>query len=423
MHFDTRARKVPRLPPDPSPARITLFMPSLTGGGVERMQLHLAEAFAARGHEVDLVLTRVRGEHDRRIPERLAPIRLRRASAFAARRAAARAAGRQWPELLQPVLGALSASWAVRYLPALAEYLAERQPDVLLSANSWPNLVALWARRLSGAPTRIVVSERVQLSARVAHLGRHARWRHLPRLIARSYPEAAGIVAISEGVARDLAATTGLPRESIATLPNPVVSARLGELAAAPCPHEWLAEGAPPVILGAGRLHPQKDFATLLSAFARIRAAREARLIILGEGAERPHLESLAHELGVAGDVALPGYVDNPFAFMSRAAVFALSSRYEGFGNVLLEALACGCPAVSTDCPSGPGEILEGGRVGPLVPVGDAAALAQAILTSLDAPPPRAALARAAAPYSVEAATRAYLDVLLGGGPGPCAAP
>ncbi len=396
------------------PARITVFMPTLVGGGAERMLLRLAEEFAARGHEVDLVISRVKGAHDRQLPANLEPIRLSRCPAFAARIAAARAAGEDWPLILRPVLGAVAASWALRYLPSLADYLTERRPHALLAANSWPNLVALWARRLSGVDTRIVVSERVQLSERVEHLRWHARWRHLPALIARFYPEADGIVAVSEGVGRDLAATAGLPPETVTALPNPVVSSRLHDMADAPAPHPWLAEGEAPVILGAGRLHPQKDFPTLVRAFARVRRERTARLMILGEGAERSRLEGLARELGVAGDVALPGHVDNPFAYMSRASVFALSSRYEGLPGVLIQALACGCPSASTDCPSGPREILEDGRLGPLVPVGDVDGLAQGILRCLETPVPREILKERAADYSVEAATEAYLRVLLG---------
>src|SRR5690606_37626457 len=135
---------------------------------------------------------------------------------------------------------------------------------------------------------------------------------------------------------------------------------------------------APPVLVAAGRLVPQKNFPLLLAAFAQLRAQRPARLLILGEGRERPRLEAAAHELGIAADVALPGHVDNPYAAYARASLFVLSSDWEGLPTVLIEALACGCPIVATDCPSGPAEILQGGRYGSLVPMGDAAALAQA---------------------------------------------
>ena len=166
-------------------------------------------------------------------------------------------------------------------------------------------------------------------------------------------------------------------------------------------------------MLGVGRLHAQKDFSTLIAAFGEVRRERPARLILLGEGAERARLEAQAQDSGFAADIALPGHVENPFAFMRRSAVFALSSRYEGLPGVLIQALACGCPAVATDCPSGPREILKDGAIGPLVPVGDAAALAAGIRRCLDHPPPPETLARAVAAYGVGAATDAYLDVLL----------
>jgi glycosyltransferase involved in cell wall biosynthesis len=168
--------------------------------------------------------------------------------------------------------------------------------------------------------------------------------------------------------------------------------------------------GSPPVVLGAGRLEAQKDFPTLLKAFARVRAVREARLILLGEGKDRPLLEALAQDLRVAENVELPGFVENPFAYMARATVFVLSSTYEGLPGVLIQAMACGCPVVSTDCPSGPAEILAGGAYGPLAPVGDDRALAQAILAQLDAPVDRERLCARAALFSVEHAVERYLQ-------------
>lgn len=177
--------------------------------------------------------------------------------------------------------------------------------------------------------------------------------------------------------------------------------------------HPWLRVGRPGVVLAAGRLAPEKDFATLLRAFARVRAKRPLRLVILGEGRERPRLTPLAEALGVNADVAMPGTVANPFAFMRRASAFVLSSRHEGLGNVLIEALACGCPVASTDCAAGPAEILDHGRFGPLVPVGDDAALAAAIEGLLDRPPDRSRLRDRGRAFAVDAAADAYRDLLI----------
>ena len=192
-----------------------------------------------------------------------------------------------------------------------------------------------------------------------------------------------------------------------------MVTAALEAAAREPVAHAWLRPGEPPVVLGVGKLSPQKGFDVLLRAFARVRAERPARLVILGEGPQRRALERLARELGIADDVSLPGFVANPFAWMARCAVFALSSRWEGLPSVLIEALACGCAVVSTDCPSGPAEILDGGAFGPLCPVGDAAALAGAILRVLEAPTAPARLRARAATFSVDAAADRYLEVLL----------
>jgi glycosyltransferase involved in cell wall biosynthesis len=176
-----------------------------------------------------------------------------------------------------------------------------------------------------------------------------------------------------------------------------------------------LRAGEPPVILGVGRLTVQKDFPTLIRAFARVRQKRNARLLILGEGELRSELNALVAELGLQADVALPGFVENPFVFMRHASLFVLSSAWEGFGNVLVEAMACGMPVVSTDCPSGPAEILQNGKWGRLVPVGDVQALSEALLATLEESTHPDVAARAAE-CSVDRAVEGYLRVRLPSG-------
>jgi glycosyltransferase involved in cell wall biosynthesis len=248
------------------------------------------------------------------------------------------------------------------------------------------------------------------------------RWRerHLPRLLGHGYRMADGILAVSDGVADDLARRTGLPREGITTVYNPVVTAKLAALAAAPVAHPWFATAAPPLILGVGSLAARKDFPTLLRAFARVRAQRDCRLVILGQGSTpdktaelKAELMALAASLGVAADTDLPGFVANPFAYMARAATFVLSSLYEGLPGVLIQALACGCPVVSTDCPSGPSEILDGGRFGALVPVGDDTAMATAIASTLDDPLAASTLRARGNLFSVERAVDRYVDLMF----------
>jgi glycosyltransferase involved in cell wall biosynthesis len=233
------------------------------------------------------------------------------------------------------------------------------------------------------------------------------------RRVRKLFPQADRIIAISHGVGEDVLRQGGCEPSQLFVIHNPAVDADLEKRALEPPGHPWLVDGGPPVVLGVGRLVPQKDFETLLRAFARVRAEMPARLLILGEGREHERLRELAAGLGLGADVDLPGFDPNPVSAMARAGTFVLSSAWEGFGNVVVEALATGCPVVSTDCPSGPGEILDGGRFGRLVPVGDAEALAEALLATLREPgDPDERRARAAV-FAVDVVAERYLEVLL----------
>ena len=391
---------------------VAIFVRSFGGGGgAERVMLNLASALAARGNPLDLVMGRREGHFLEEIPDTVTVVDLAIGS----------------PRRLLPALWAMphvawrlgtaaltpKAAWLLSAVPALTAYLNRRRPAALLSALGYPNVAALLARRSGATPTRVVVSEHNHLSTSAAH----ARKRHertFPDLAARLYPAADGIVAVSHGVADDLARTLRLPRSRITTIYNPIFRSEIDIEALARPAHAWLAPNAPPVLLGIGKLKPQKDFACLIRAFARVRATRPVRLILLGDGPQRESLLALARTLGVADAVALPGFVANPFAYLGRAAAFVLSSAWEGLANVVIEALACGCPVVSTDCPSGPAEILDGGKYGRLVPVGDDAALANAISATLDAPPGREPLRDRARDFSVDLAVDRYQRVLLG---------
>jgi glycosyltransferase involved in cell wall biosynthesis len=408
------------------PHHIAFFMTSLEGGGVERVMLNLAGACVERGYRVDLVLCQLKGPYRDQVPKGVRVIELKTGSTGWLARAYILAADPQgFMALLRSVLLPLKTWKRFRHLPALSRYLRRERPHLLLSAMTHVNLMALWARRLAGVATRTVVSEHITMVQAVKDEPKKKRWhwRFLPPVIQRTYLWADAIVAVSDGVADDLSLFTGIPRKRITTIYNPIVTPELQRKAQVPLEHPWLTPGAPPVVLGAGRLRLQKDFPTLIRAFARARAVREMRLIILGgriderkEGQSKAPLLALADQLGILEDVALPGFVENPFAYMARASVFVLSSAWEGFGNVIAEALACGCPVVSTDCPSGPAEILEHGKYGPLVPVGDDVALADAILAVLSTPPDRDGLRARSAMFSVDHAAEQYLRMLLGPG-------
>jgi glycosyltransferase involved in cell wall biosynthesis len=351
------------------------------------MTLNLIDESLRRGYEVDLVLCRETGALLGRVPAGARVIVLRRASQLRARRTALAAARSYWRELLLPVLLPRLGAHAISALPDLVSYLEREKPAQLIAAKTHTNLAAIWARALSGVSLRVVAGERTNLTSEVAGAnGRKWRWRHVAPLLGRAYRDADLLYAVSSGTADDLAQQIGLERERIETIYNPVVTDALRAAAAEPVTHPWLAPGAPPVVLGVGRLEAQKDFSTLIRAFAEVRAAIDSRLLILGEGSERSKLSDLVRREGLEAYVELHGFATNPSAFMARAGVFVLSSAYEGLGNVLIEAMHAGCPVVSTDCPSGPSEILEGGRHGPLVPVGDATALALAIVQQLKKP-------------------------------------
>jgi glycosyltransferase involved in cell wall biosynthesis len=391
---------------------IGLFVRSFGGGGgAERVMLNLATGLADQGHRVDLVMGRKEGHFLDEIPDKINIIDLKVRSAYQLLPVVLkmpRVAATLAASLLRP-----GVPWILGAVPGLAAYLNQQRPAALLSALSYPNIAAVLARRLSPASTRMVISVHNHLSVATAQAGKAAE-KNFPQLARRLYPEADRVVAVSDGVADDLAQTIQLARSRITTIYNPVFRPDLMTLAQAPLEHAWFAPGAPPVILGIGKLKPQKDFGCLIRAFARVRADRPARLLILGEGSQREAVLSLARQLRVADDIALPGFVANPFAYLGRAAVFALSSAWEGLPTVIIEALACGCPIVSTDCPSGPAELLERGAYGSLVPVGDDTALAQAILATLDTPPHRDRLLDRARQFSVDRAVEQYLSVLLG---------
>jgi len=362
--------------------RIGVFVSFSGTGGVERMVLNLCEGLVALGCWVDLLQVKAHSKHLEQLP---ALVHVRK----------------------------LNADHTLTSLPALIRYLKTEHPDALLAAKDRANQVAVLAKKVAGVPTRIVVRMGTTVSAALA--GKN-RWRklfwYLPmRLI---YRNADAVVAVSQGVAQDMARITGRKASDIVVIRNPVITPRIFRLAREPVPHPWLVKGNVPVIVGIGRLTRQKDFPTLIRAFATVRSKLLCRLIILGEGKDRDDLEQLAMRLSQSEHIAMPGFVDNPYAYLKGAAMFVLSSAWEGSPNALTEALALGVPVVATNCPSGPCEILKDGAIGRLVPVGDPDALAEAMLATLSDPPDETLLKSAVREYTVEFSSRRYLELLCG---------
>jgi glycosyltransferase involved in cell wall biosynthesis len=374
---------------------LAILFGSFRAGGVGRNVIRLATGLLQRGCEVDLVVGRRQGQLLDAAPPAASIVELTQGSKLRSYGLALAADPGGWRPLLETVAPWRAATGKLRYLPSFIRYLREARPDAVLARTAPFGLVALWARALSGVPCRIVVSEHGPLDSDKAGGG---GWNHgcSFRLRGRAYQLADAAAAVSTGIAEDMVARTGFARDAIEVVYNPVVDDDFASRAAAPVQHPWFLPGQPPVILGVGSLKPQKDFPTLVRAFARVRERRLARLVILGDArgdtkdaAYVAGLKALPARLGIAEDVDFPGFAANPMAYMARAGCFVLSSRFEGLPNVLIEALASGCPVVSTDCKSGPREILADGAYGPLVPVGDDVALARAIEGALDAPPPR----------------------------------
>jgi len=362
-----------------APLHLAFFIPTLDGGGAERVVVTLANAFADAGHTVDLLLT-----------SRCGPL-----------------SDRVSPQVSVVDFGC-EQTWHT--VPALVQTIRSRQPDVLVSAlfgatvaayvatawmQAWGEHVpSLCATVHSPLPRTEPQGPRARLQVQAAHVA-------LRRIET--------VVAVSQSVAQDLATHVGRARERIDIIHNPIDIDAVQSGAQASLSHSWFQDDVP-VVVSAGRLHSQKDHQTLLRALARLHERGKVRAIILGEGPERRHLDEQSRALGISSDTAFPGFVENPYAFMARADVFALPSPAEAFGNVVVEALACGTPVVATESSGGPVEILrtDDATYGALVPPHDPAALADALAAALNRPVDQRRLQRRARDFDVPEAVDHY---------------
>ena len=400
---------------------VGFVLPSLSGGGAERNILRLAQSLIERGHRADLVVPRFAGDYQAAIPRGIRLYRgrlphtdrtfLREVQQSATGGAEVTALGVNpvmvaWVGL---VLGRKYPSVRVRRKRSLYatvyilnRYLRNVRPQVLVSALPSADAAAVCAGSLTERAVPVVVTVRCNVAAEYA-----PEWLAAARSL---YPLADAVVAVSRGVGESVRRSLGVDVERVHTIYNGVPAGRIRRLAQAEVAHPWFADGEPPVVLSVGRETPQKDYPTLMEAFGLARRAVNARLLILGRFSApyRARLKSLARGLGVEGDLGFVDFDENPYRYMRRAGLLALSSRWEGLPTVILEALACGTPVVSTDAPYGPREILGGW--GDLPPVGDAPALARALIATLrGARPTTAALRARAADFSDEKAADTYV--------------
>lgn len=358
--------------------RITFFMDALHGGGAEKAVVNLLKGLAKRDEfDLDLVLATLEGPYLELVPQQVRIVDLNK--------------GRVLTSVLP-----------------LKRYLQHNRPWALIGNMGHVNVVATMAKELSGIKTCLLLVEQNNLSANKTRLKRAKLVPYFMRLL---YPRADLVAGVSAGVAEDLQHQLKL-KKTVEVLHNPVVNEDLIARSQANLDHPWFADNTPPVFLAVGRLNPQKDFSNLLNAFAKVRKQKQARLVILGEGEERQKLTKLVEDLGISEDVLMPGFVENPYAFMTKANCFVLSSRNEGLPTVLIEAMACGCPVVATDCPSGPDEILDRGKYGSLVSVKNSEALSRAMLETLANPLSKNALIERASIYSTEKVVDRYLSLL-----------
>ncbi|MFB8787551.1 MAG: glycosyltransferase [Potamolinea sp.] len=358
---------------------LTFFLMDLDGGGAERVMINLASGFAEQGLKVDLVLVKAEGPYLSQLSSKVRVVKLEN-------------------------------SRLIMSLPSLVRYLKQEHPPVLISALEDTNIIALCAKKIAGVSTKVIVTVHNHLS-REAQNATKLKRRLTPQFVKFFYPWADSIVGVSQGVADNLV-EMGLPSEKIKVIYNPIVTPELSEKLQESIDHPWFLPDQPPVILAVGRVEKQKDFPTLIEAFAQLKP-HPARLMILGEGSERSKLEDLVHKLDIGSDVAFPGFVTNPYAYMAKAKVLVLSSAWEGFGNVLVEAMSAGTPVVSTDCQSGPAEILANGQYGKLVAVGDRDGMAKAIAQTLGEFTEGEVLKKRANDFSLEKAVTEY-EKLLG---------
>jgi len=358
---------------------VALFLESLEGGGLERMMLNLARGLSEYGLSVDLVLAKATGPYLADLPSSVN-------------------------------LVDLEASRVLYSISKLVNYLKTYRPQVLLSSAVHVNIMAATAAKIARSGTVVLFREASTLSVQMDAL-QGFKANITKAVMPLVYGWADAYVAVSRGVADDMIRFLNLPREKVHVVYNPVVTDDIFSMAQEPVNHPWINSEGHAVILAAGSLTPQKDYDTLLRAFSILCRIRPAKLIILGKGQLLEKLNHCCHELNIDQDVDFPGFVENPFAYMKRASLFVTSSLREGLPGALIQAMACGCPVVSTDCPSGPAEVLDNGRYGDLVPVQDPEALAAAMHKTLKQPPNTDRLIERAKHFCLKNAIRGYLDV------------
>ncbi|MGM0843665.1 MAG: glycosyltransferase [Bacillota bacterium] len=361
---------------------VCFFIPTLGFGGIEANTIRLAKAFVNDNYNVEIIVSNLKNDdYLLRVPSEVKIIDLKCSKIF-------------------------------NCLPNLIRYVNKRKPKALISASEGANIVAAFAKLFIREHTKVIISIRTHLSTEYKHISNKKK-KLFPMLSRLIYPKVDSIVAVSNGVAKDASSFLKIPFTKINVIYNPIIDYSIKELMQENPNHPWLEEKKDHfVILGAGRLTKQKDFTTLIKAFYEVRKHVSVKLIIVGEGEEREKLKLLAQELNVYGDIDLVGFVQNPYSYMKCSDLFVMSSAWEGFGNVLVEAMATGTNVVSTDCPSGPSEILDNGTYGQLVETKDIEGLSKSIIDALQNPLSKEVLIERANSFTVKATLDKYKRII-----------
>jgi len=357
---------------------VCLYFPSYGDGGMERITANLAMGLAGAGVKIDFIVNHQAApylsglEHSVRF-------------------------------ITPPKNKSQQRHW-------LTHYLNSSHPDVLMTFKEPAVIMAVKAKKGSHAETKIVIRTGTAMLSRFSQRGANPLRQWLKsRKLKHYYQQADGHIAVALGSRKELHELVQVPEDEIIVIKNPVITPALLKLQHETIDHPWFTPSMEPLIMGMGGFRTQKDFTTLINAFSRLRKSRPCRLLLAGKGRQKKRLLKLCHELGIQDDVLLPGFIDTPYPWLKRADLFVLSSLWEGSPNVLTEALALGTPVVSTDCQSGPGEILQDGKYGELVPLRDPQTMSEAMARALDAPLTCEQLAEAAREYTLEASTRSYI--------------
>jgi len=366
-----------------TPQKVCFYLPSLKGGGAERVIVRVANEFAKRGYVTEIAVVDRKGPYLDDVADAVTVVDLDTHRFLAA-------------------------------IPSLVKYLRTARPDVILSTIDSANVAAIVAKHLSGVRARVVVRISNTISAKSKKLS-NPKHQIVHFAAKQAYPYADHTIGVSHGVTKDTITQLELSDSLATTIYNPVVEDRFHEDSKEPVSHPWFQEDSPPVVLGVGELSEQKDFSTLIRAFAKVDLDPQPRLVILGSGDKLTELEELATHLGIGSRVDFPGFVDNPYAFMAKTDLFVLSSQWEGCPNVLIEAMACGAPVLATDCPSGPREILQDGKFGTLVPVGDIDYMSNEIENLLSSKPDIEASRQRGLSFDIPTIADKYESVLIDG--------